>query len=203
MATQPKPQAPWGEYDPFFGPLTVEQFEQLPATDGWQLELHAGRVIAVPGPGSDHADIQDNFAQTLGAFLRANQLGRLSGTGCYNLPLPGTTEELLCPDLSYVVPARKAAMPRRGSYLVGAPDLVIEIASPSDSHPAMLRKVGVYLRAGVPLVWVVWPATQTIDIWRPAQPQLPTATVSLSDMLDGQEVIPGFQCPVAGIFELD
>lgn len=200
MATNPLPQAPWGEYVPYFGRLTVEEFEQLPTTDGWQFELHEGRVIAMPGPGNDHMIIQDNFAQTLGAYLRAHQLGILRGTGCYNLPLPGDTEELLCPDLSLVTPARRATMTLRGSFLVGAPDLAIEIASPSDTHPALTRKVAIYLRAGVRLVWVVWPASSTIEVWQPAQPTRPLRTLHIADMLDGADVVPGFQCPVQAIF---
>lgn len=94
------------------------------------------------GPGAQHADIQERFFLTLGVFLRASGLGHLSGTSCYNLPLPNNTEELLCPDLSYVEPARCAAMPLRGSYLVGAPDLSIESASPNDIRPEIAAKVG-------------------------------------------------------------
>jgi Uma2 family endonuclease len=111
--------------------MTVEQFEQFPGEDGWKYELHDGRLIVMPGPGAEHADIQERFFLSLGVYIRDSGLGRLSGTSCYNLPLPNNAEELLCPDLSYVSyvsyvePARRAAMPLRGSYLVGALDLVI------------------------------------------------------------------------------
>lgn len=153
----------------------------------------------MPGPGAEH-DIQEHFFLTLGVYLRARGLGHLSGTSCYNLPLPNTTEELLCPDLSYVLPARRAAMPLRGSYLVGAPDLAIEIASPNDTHPELAAKAAIYMQAGVQLLWVAWPATRSIDVWRPTSPRQSMRTLTDADMLDGLDDVPGFQCAVSEIF---
>ncbi len=203
MATNPKPQqAPWGEYVPRVGRMTVEQFEAFPGEDGWMYELHEGRLISMPGPGNEHSDIQANFFRTLDNYLLRNNLGKLSGTGCYNLPLQGNREELLCPDLSYVLPIRKAAMKKRGSYLVGAPDLVVEIASPGDSRPELAAKTAIYLLAGVRLVWIVWPKSRTIDVWRPTSPERPIATLAVGDELDGLEVIPGFRCSIGDLFAM-
>ena len=106
----------------------------------------------------------------------------------------------MCPDLSYVLPLRKAAMKQRGSYLVGAPDLVIEIASPGDTHPEVAAKTAQYLQAGVRLVWNIWPNSQTIEVWQSGARNKPSATLSATDMLDGVDVIPGFQCLVRDIF---
>jgi Uma2 family endonuclease len=114
--------------------------------------------------------------------------------------MPGSTEEIRCPDMSYVEPARLAAMPVRGSYRVGAPDLVIEIASPpGDTHPEMDAKAQDYLKAGVQLVWMVWPYSQTTDVWTPSAPNRPLVILQSTDMLDGQQVIPDFQCRVKDI----
>jgi len=200
MATNPHPQAPWGEYVPYVGPMTVEQFKQFPGEEGWVYELYAGRLIVIPGPGNEHSDIQTRFTLTLGFFIRQNRLGILSGTGCYNLPLPNNTEEVLCPDLSYVVPTRKATMAKRGSYLVGAPDLVIEIVSPTDRRSDVSAKITTYLQAGVQLAWVTWPATRTIEVWRPSSPLQPLVKLGQQDTLDGLDVVPGFQCLVQDIF---
>src|SRR6185437_9644714 len=182
MAANPKTQAPWGEYVPFVGPMTVEQFEAFPTEDGWTYELHHGRLIAMPGPGNRHAQIQTRFVLTLGNYLMNINKGILLSTSCYNLPMPGNIEELLCPDLSYIEPSRRATMSLRRSYLVGAPDLVIEIASPGDTHPEMATKCGIYLRAGVRLIWVAWPTSRTIEIWRPASLAAPSAILTETDM---------------------
>jgi Uma2 family endonuclease len=192
--------APWGEYITGLGPMTIELFDQLTFKDGWVFELHEGRLIRMPGPGNQHADIQTNFYRTVDNFLAGHNLGRLKGTSCYNLPLPDNTEELLCPDLSYVVPARLARMSLRGSYLVGAPDLVIEIASPSDFRPQMQAKSQVYLAAGVRLVWIVWATTQSIDMWQPTSLTTPIKLLGLNDQLEGMDVIPGFTCAVKDLF---
>jgi len=202
MATNPIPQAPWGEYIPRVGRMTVEQFEQFPSEDGWMYELHQGRLITMPGPGFDHAVIQTALYRAIDGFLQTNKLGMLIGTGCYNLPLPGSTEEVLCPDLSYINPAKLATMQKRGSYLVGAPDLVIEIASPGDTHPEVARKAATYLQAGVLLIWTLWPTTKTIEVWRPQSTNRPVTILQIGDMLDGLDVIPGFQCLVKDVFDI-
>jgi Uma2 family endonuclease len=200
MATQPKPIAPWGEYIPHVGRMSVEQFAQFPGEEGLRYELHEGRIIYMPGPGHMHARIQRNFFRTLDAYLAQHGLGGLNGTECYNLPLRNNQEELLCPDLSYVLPARETGIQMRGSYPVLAPDLVIEIASPGDTHPELATKATIYLQAGVRLIWVVWPKPQTIDIWLPSSQQKPNTTLKINDTLDGLHVVPGFQCSVREIF---
>lgn len=200
MATNLLLHAPWGDYVPRVGQMTVEQFEQFPMQDGWIYELHEGRLVSMPGPGREHGRIQSRLTILLSQYLTAHQLGSVVGTSCYNLPLPGNHEELLCPDLSYVLPAREAGVVMRGSYPVLAPDLVIEISSPRDTRPQVARKAAIYLQAGVQLIWVVWPESQTIDVWLPAAPARPTATLKSSDALDGLGVIPGFRCPVQAVF---
>ncbi len=199
MATIPKVRAPWGEYVPHLGQMTVEQFDQLPLEEGWAYELHEGRLISMPGPGNDHAMLQTLVTRVVDSYLHQNNLGILMGTGCYNLPIPGNTEELLCPDLSYVLPARLATMSKRGAYLMGAPDLVIEIASPGDSHPELAAKAAIYLQAGVRLMWMLWSAAHTIDVWQGATPDAPR-TLNQDDTLGGQDVIPGFTCVVRDLF---
>ncbi len=197
----PRAPAPWGAYVTPVGPMTVEQFESFPGEEGWVYELHEGRLIAMPGPGNEHGKLQTRFTLTVGLYIQQQKLGMLVGTQCFNLPLPNNTEELLCPDLSYATPEREAAMPQRGSYLVGAPDLVIEIASPNDTHPMLAEKARVYLHAGVRLIWVAWPDAGAIEVWRPASPSSPTQTLQLADTLDGLDVVPGFTCPVCAIFD--
>jgi Uma2 family endonuclease len=200
MATMPKTQAPWGEYVPLVGPMTAEQFEQFPGVEDWVYELHEGRLIAMPGPGSAHMAIQTRVYRCIDPFLQQHNLGILFGTGCFYLPLPGNTTELLCPDLSYVLPDRLLVMLVRGSYYVGAPDLAVEIASPSDTHPGLAAKAKVYLEAGVRLVWVLWPDTKTIEVWRPESLDTPVAVAGIGDSLDAMGIIPGFSCAVNTFF---
>jgi Uma2 family endonuclease len=201
MATNPKPQAPWGEYAPHVGPMTVEQFEKLPSQDGWTYELYHGRLIRMPGPGGGHGDIQAELLGLLRTYLKTHKLGVATGTACYVLQLPHSKETVLCPDISYSLPARKAAAPKRGtSYLVLTPDLVAEIISPNDARSDIKQKTDTYLDAGVRLVWNVWPNSKQVEVWRPTQRKHPIAILSEMDTLDGLDVIPGFACLVRDIF---
>lgn len=86
--------------------------------------------------------------------------------------------------------------------LLLAPDLVVEVASPSQFRPEMASKVERYIRAGVRLVWIIWPRRQEADVWRPdaaGAPQL-LATLTRADALDGLDVLPGFTYPLASLF---
>ncbi len=185
--------APWGEYVLGVGPISAELFAQLPVADGWKLELRQGRLLRMPGPGYDHAEIQARLIELINPYMRAHQLGRLVGTGCYVF----SAGDVLCPDLSYVQPARLAQAQRQGSYPVLAPDLVIEIISPTDVKSKVAQKFEVYRANGVRLLWAVWPATQTIDMWRPGAS---VTTLQPSDTLDGADVIPGWSSPASAVF---
>jgi Uma2 family endonuclease len=84
-----------------------------------------------------------------------------------------------------------------------APDLAVEVASPSQDAADMAAKVQIYLRGGTRLVWVVWPEREVVDVWRPGdlRPEAgtmhPSATLGPSDGLDGEDVVPGFRAPLA------
>jgi Uma2 family endonuclease len=77
------------------------------------------------------------------------------------------------------------------------PDLLIEVVSPNDLAWEVEAKVTEYLRAGVPLLWVFYPDTCTVWVYR-ASGQV--THLSVEDTLSGEEVLPGFTCPVAEVF---
>ncbi|HEU5440877.1 MAG TPA: Uma2 family endonuclease [Ktedonobacterales bacterium] len=80
-----------------------------------------------------------------------------------------------------------------------APDLVAEVASPDQYKPEMAAKAGISLEAGVRLVWIVWPSTQTVEVWRPGS-GAPIAALTVNDALDGLDVLLGFTYPLAALF---
>jgi hypothetical protein len=63
----------------------------------------------------------------------------------------------------------------------------------------MARKAQRYLNAGTRLVWVVWPKRKEVDVWRPGDIK-PSATLSVGDVLDGLDILPGFTYPVERLF---
>src|SRR5438045_5464109 len=82
-------------------------------------------------------------------------------------------------------------------YAELAPDWVAEILSPSDRPGEVLEKVGQWLNAGVRLVWVLDPGRHHTRIYRADGTM---SIVGLDEELDGEDVIPGFRCPLRDIF---
>ena len=82
-------------------------------------------------------------------------------------------------------------------YVPFAPDLAVDVASPTDSYEYLEQKVADYRSAGVRLIWVVNPATRSVLIRR-----LDRTCAELDDTgsLDGEDVVPGFACRVAELF---
>jgi Uma2 family endonuclease len=77
------------------------------------------------------------------------------------------------------------------------PDLILEVVSPNDLAWEVDVKVTEYLQAGVPLVWVFYPDTRTVSVYR-ADGQ--AARLGMGETLRGAEVLPGFACLVADVF---
>jgi len=80
-----------------------------------------------------------------------------------------------------------------------APDLAIEIRSPSDRPGAVLAKVGDWLDAGAQLVWTVDPSRRAVVVYRADGWQ---DTLGMDDMLDGDDLLPGFALSIAALFAL-
>lgn len=109
--------------------------------------------------------------------------------------LPGEPTTLVGSDVMFI---EKARLPLdEGDYPVLAPDLAIEVASPSDSGPLLAEKVELYLASGVLMVWVLDPSTRTHRIRKPDGTD---RVLTERDTVDGEDVLPGFALPVARLF---
>ncbi len=202
---QPFPSTLWGNPVPDAPyPMTIAQLAQLP-DDGWFYELVEGRLIRMPGSGSEASRIAARLIIALGIFVQPRGLGDVtSSDGTFDLTLPGEpTETALIPDVAF---ARAGRLPPMGTpdakgYPKLAPDLVAEVVSPSQCRPEMKTKAQMYIDRGVRLVWIIWPSRQEVDVWRAAAPDAPVATLGLVDSLDGLDVLPGFTCPIADLLK--
>jgi len=126
-------------------------------------------------------------------YLRENPIGRVSGAdGGYQL----SEDTVLIPDVGYVSKARMPALPEREAPL--APDLAVEIKSPSDSIRGLRAKAELYQKHGTRLVWVVFPETQTVEVYAQGHD---VETLTLDDTLSGGDVLPNFTLAVSAIFE--
>src|SRR5581483_10133110 len=140
--------APWAEIVPNAPyPMTINQMQALP-DDNWQYELVEGRLVRMPGSGNKASAIAANLIIGLGTFVKPRKLGRISGAdGEYDLTPAGTTlETALIPDVAFVRTGRLQPLDSKAANAIPhlAPDLVAEVASPSQSRPAMADKARLY-----------------------------------------------------------
>lgn len=199
---QARSLAPWATPVPNTPtPMRVADLARLPS-DGWQYELVEGRLVRMPGSASQAAQIAALLVYFLVAFVRPRKLGSVTGPdGTYDLTRPGDpAETALIPDVAFVRAGRLPAIltPEALKYPELAPEHAVEIVSPNQYHPEMDEKAQLYLARGVRLVWVIWLATQEVDVWRPSRAK--PVTLPADANLDGADVIPGFTLPIADLF---
>jgi len=179
------------------GPVTVDLLLTLP-DDGYRYEVVEGVLVRMAGSGDEATTIAFNVGLALGNFVVPRRLGRLTGAdGVYKFP---GAETGLLPDVGFYAAEKRALIVDRAKPIPFAPDLAVEVASPSQDAGDMAAKARTYLHGGTRLVWVVWPQSGHIDVWRPGNLAAPATTLHTGDTLDGEDVIPGFRHPVAAVF---
>ncbi len=193
----PATVAPWAEVVPGYGPVTVDLLLTLP-DDGYRYEVVEGVLVRMAGSGDEATTIAFNSGLALGNFVVPRRLGRLTGAdGVYKFP---GAETGLLPDVGFYAAAKRALIVDRSKPIPFAPDLAVEVASPSQDASDMAAKARTYLQGGTSLVWVLWPQSEHIDVWRTGQLTAPAAALHSGDLLDGEDVVPGFTRPVAAVF---
>jgi Uma2 family endonuclease len=170
--------------------LSIEAFELLP-DDGWRRELVRGHVVREPPAGYRHGRIAIRMGAILHAFVQERGLGEVVGaeTGFILRVEPPTVR---APDVAFVASGRLGSDPVGFAPL--APDLAVEIVSPSNTATEIHAKVIDYLDAGTRLVWVVDPLTRTITSYRSREA---IRLVTEDEELDGDPVLPSFRLRVA------
>ena len=139
--------------------VTFTEFERLPdPSDGHRLELHYGEIISVPPPKLGHTRIQSRLAQKLGAAFRG--FGEVFTE--IGFRTPGESDYRIA-DVAFVSSARLADAPDDG-YLTGAPDLAIEVLSPSNTASEMLDREQLCLENGTLEFWVVDPKRRHVRV---------------------------------------
>jgi Uma2 family endonuclease len=173
------------------GTLTAEDLPYLRPEEE-RSELVAGSLVREPPPGVEHGWAAADVVALLHPFVREHRLGRVSGEAGY--VLASDPDTVRCPDASFVSAGRLAAATWKGPYLVGAPDLAVEVISPGDRASEVAAKAEEYLAAGAQAVWVLDPRRQTVTIHLPGrEPQ----TLGRMDVLEGDPYLPGLRLRVA------
>jgi Uma2 family endonuclease len=173
---------------------TAEQLFQAP--DLGRCELVRGELIMMSPAGSRHGVITLRVGRLLLDFVESRGLGAAFGaeTGFLITSNPDTVR---APDVAFVRADRVGAEMPQG-FFPGPPDLAVEVLSPGDRASEVTAKVENWLDAGCRAVWVVDPKTRTVTVY---QGNREAVILKPTDTLAGGDVLPGFEIPVAKIFD--
>jgi Uma2 family endonuclease len=141
-----------------------------------------------------HGEYEGELFVAIFQYLKAHPIGRVY-PGDTGFTLQREPRTIRSPDIAFVAQERLPA--DRSGFAAVAPDLVIEIMSPSETAASIAEKVSDYLQAGTRLLWVIAPRQQAVHEYRPDQP---FHIYRIDDALDGREVLPGFRYALRELF---
>lgn len=158
-------------------------------------ELVRGELRTMAPAGFEHGAIGIRIASMLSQWVREHDLGTVVGADT-GFVLSRNPDTVRVPDVAFVSKARLAAgVPKK--FFPGAPDLAVEVLSPSDTVEEIEEKVMELLDEGTRLVWVVNPRLKSVTVYRPG----PRANVIRGDeRLGGEDVVGGFEVGVGELF---
>jgi Uma2 family endonuclease len=150
----------------------------------------------MPPGGAEHGQIIMGLGAALWMHVRKHKLGRVyDGQTGFRLGPDHCFE----PDVAFVSTARiKLILPHKQKLFHGAPDLAVEVLSPSDSITKTETKLGLYLAHGTRLAWMIDPKTKTVRAYRPGGE---TELLRRDRVLTGNSVLPGFRISLSRLFE--
>ena len=174
--------------------ITVDEFEA--ACGDERVELIDGVVVSMTPASHEPSRVTMTIGAILWHHARQHRLGDVLSAEAGFVIFPDRAT-VLAPDVAFVRAGREPQGEARWHFARLAPDLVVEVLSPSDRAADMQAKAVMYQEAGVPLIWVVDPQAQTVTVL--AQGQAPLE-LTATDALNGGEVLPDFQIEVAELF---
>lgn len=177
-------------------PITAEEFLERHAGQG-AFELVKGEVVELSPGMPEHGRICTKVGFLLESFGRESGYGYVlsNDTAILTERSPDTARGA---DLCFFSRARLPEAELQPRIAAVAPDVVVEVYSPSNRPAEMRAKVNEYLNVGVRMVWVVYPARRSVAIYRADEP-IPSVFAG-SDVLENLPELPGFRCQVSEFF---
>ena len=176
--------------------ITAADFYHHPAANGPSELVHGEIRILSPANGR-HGRIARNVFLALHAYVEPRGLGECfpDGTG---FALPPDDDVMRSPDVAFVRAGRLPADDLPDGWVPIAPDMVVEVLSPSETHSDVMEKLDDYFAGGTELAWVVDPRRRGGEV--PAAGRA-VHWVPLGAELDGAPVLPDFRVAVAQLFK--
>jgi len=176
---------------------SVDDWLALP-DDGKRYELIQGELIEMPSSSKINAILASWIAHQLWAYILPRNLGYVTGPdGGYQINAVNAFQ----PDVGFITKDR-VGDPLAVTFPV-APDIAVEIISPSESARDVLDKARTYLKAGTYFVWAIYPKDKVVDIFRLAENgSLNVQTIGADGLLTGENVLPDFTLKLDELFAL-
>lgn len=178
-------------------PMTLYDPEDLLAMpDAQGYELVEGQLVE-RNVGALSGLVEGYVYDLLLTYARERDAG-LAWTGTMGYQInPAHPKWVRKPDVSFIRKEKLSKEIIESGFIKVAPDLVVEVLSPNDLAYEVDRKIAEYFDSGVSLIWIVNPETRIVRVYR----RDGTASVcNEQSTLDGEEVLPGFRCPVTSCF---
>jgi Uma2 family endonuclease len=176
--------------------MTADELRRTHLPDK-HVELVRGVLVVREPAGYRHGDVTARVTKLLMDVVDAGGLGRVlaAETG---FQLTANPDTVRAPDVAFISRERLPD-PESLGYPALAPDLVVEVLSPGDRPGETLAKVGDWLNAGSRLVWVVDPGRRVARVYRQDGSE---TLITERAVLNGEDVVPGFECSLAAILSL-
>lgn len=171
-----------------------EGFENLEIANGEWIGFVEDEYMT----GEEHGRIEMRLLLAIGSHVETNDLGQVY-PGDVDFVLSGnkkTLEEKRQPDVAFVA---KSRLQKTKGYFYGAPDLAVEIVSPSQKRPEMVEKANIYFKYGTKQVWLAFPLKKEIEVHTPDK--VPDV-YSEKDTLTGGNLLPNFSLVLAKVFKV-
>lgn len=170
--------------------ITIADVERNPPSGTW--ELINGEIVPVNPTSLHAAAVTARIVTFLNAHVLATSAGLIVGPDAGFVIFPDENT-LVAPDVSFVASHRVPPAAEQGRFPRLAPDLVVEVMSPSDRMTDALRKISLYLEAGVALVWLVEPGPRTLSVFERDRPSVRLAG---DQVVAAESILPGFSMHV-------
>ena len=170
--------------------ITAAQFAQLPPEETEDRELVDGELVALSSANFDHSLIKDFVVTSLRIYLRTNPVAAIGS----EIDCELSDAVIRRPDIALFLNATGRTVPRKQVPIPFAPDIAIEVLSPSEAAVDINRKVREYETAGCKEVWVIDKENGEVFLYTADGDRRLRTGAKLTSLL-----LPGFELPVAEI----